>query len=91
MVPPQRSVAPAVVVYVMFVISCVTSDAEARRDRRAPGRPVRRRGGGIESRAEPFPRQFLAALRRLVPCDDVAFSELDRVRQRVLGGVEDPV
>jgi hypothetical protein len=45
----------------------------------------------IESRAEPFPRQFLAALRRLVPCDDVAFSELDRVRQRVLGGVEDPV
>ena len=40
---------------------------------------------------QPFPVAFLAALRRLVPCDDVAFSELDRVRERVLGGVEDPV
>jgi DNA-binding CsgD family transcriptional regulator len=45
----------------------------------------------IESRREPFPVELLAALRRLVPCDDVAFSELDRVRQRVLGGLEDPV
>lgn len=45
----------------------------------------------IESRHEPFSVEFLAALRRLVPCDDVAFSELDRVRERVLGGVEDPV
>ena len=34
----------------------------------------------------PFPRQFLAALRGLVPCDDVSFCELDRVRELVLGG-----
>jgi hypothetical protein len=32
----------------------------------------------------PFPPAFLAALRRLVPCDFVAFNELDRVRERHL-------
>ena len=39
---------------------------------------------------EPFSSAFLAALRRLVPCDDVSFSELDRVRELVLGGISDP-
>jgi len=34
---------------------------------------------------EPFPPEFLAALQRLVPCDQVTFSELDRVAQRDLG------
>ena len=45
----------------------------------------------IVTSEQPFPVASLAALRRLVPCDDVAHSELDRVRERVLGGVEDPV
>ena len=40
---------------------------------------------------EPFPPAFLAALRRLVPCDFVAFNELDRVGERHLNYVEDPV
>lgn len=39
---------------------------------------------GIESDDEPFPAAFLAALRRLVPCDDVAFCEPDRRPERVL-------
>jgi hypothetical protein len=39
----------------------------------------------IEFDDEPFPAPFLAALRRLVPCDDVSFSELDRVAERDLG------
>lgn len=43
----------------------------------------------IASTDEPFPRRFLAALRRLVPCDDVSYSELDRVRERVLTGTSD--
>jgi DNA-binding CsgD family transcriptional regulator len=34
---------------------------------------------------EPFPPEFLAALQRLVPCDQVTFSELDRVAQVDLG------
>ena len=37
------------------------------------------------------PVEFLPALHPLVPCNIGAFSELDRVRERVLGGVEDPV
>ena len=40
---------------------------------------------------EPFPPSFLAALRRLVPCDFAAFNELDRVRERHLDHVVDPV
>lgn len=39
---------------------------------------------------EAFPRSFLAGLRRLVPCDDVCFSELDRVRERDLGFLCEP-
>jgi len=31
---------------------------------------------------EPFPPAFLAALRRLVPCDTVTFCELDRVARQ---------
>ena len=38
----------------------------------------------IESDDEPFPAAFLAALCRLVPCDEVAFGELDRHAVRVL-------
>ena len=34
---------------------------------------------------EPFPPAFLAALRRLVPCDSVTFCELDRIGERELG------
>jgi DNA-binding CsgD family transcriptional regulator len=40
---------------------------------------------------EPFSRAFLAALRRLVPCDFVGYAENDRVRCRVLAFVEDPI
>lgn len=39
---------------------------------------------------EPFPSTFLAALRRLVPCDSVSFCELDRVGRRRLGFVSFP-
>lgn len=39
---------------------------------------------------EPFPRPFLAALRRLVPCDDVTFSELDRVQDLQIGPLAEP-
>jgi DNA-binding CsgD family transcriptional regulator len=39
---------------------------------------------------EPFPTTLLAALGRLVPCDDVTFSELDRVRQVDLGCICEP-
>lgn len=45
--------------------------------------------GEVESDG-PFPPAFLAALRRLVPCDFVAFNELDRVRERHLGFVVFP-
>ena len=38
----------------------------------------------IQSDDEPFPAAFLAALCRLVPCDDVAFCEPDRRPERVL-------
>jgi DNA-binding CsgD family transcriptional regulator len=44
----------------------------------------------FEACHEPFPAPFLSALGRLVPCDSVTFSELDRVRRRVLGSVEEP-
>ncbi len=44
---------------------------------------------GIEDH-QPFPSAFLAALRRLVPCDFVAFNELDRMLERQLGYVADP-
>jgi len=40
---------------------------------------------------EPFPRQFLAELRGLVACERVQFCELDRVRQRELGSVTEPL
>ena len=40
---------------------------------------------------EPFPRELLASLRRLVPCDFLTFCELDRVREVVLGEIEEPV
>jgi len=43
----------------------------------------------IASSDEPFPRPFLGALRGLVSCDDMSFSELDRVRELVLGQVSD--
>ena len=44
----------------------------------------------IEVGDEPFSGPFLSALRRLVPCDNVSFSELDRVNERELGESEDP-
>jgi DNA-binding CsgD family transcriptional regulator len=40
---------------------------------------------------EPFPPETLAALRRLVPCDGVAYCELNRIEQQFLELVEDPV
>lgn len=43
----------------------------------------------IESE-EPFPRELLASLRRLVPCDCLTFCELDRVREVHLGSVDFP-
>jgi DNA-binding CsgD family transcriptional regulator len=39
---------------------------------------------------EPFPPEFLAAIRRLVSCDSVTFCELDRVGERELGTVSFP-
>ena len=45
--------------------------------------------GSIEG-DEPFPPAFLAAIRRLVPCDSVTFCELDRVGERALGVVSYP-
>ena len=33
---------------------------------------------------DPFPRPLLESLRRLVPSDEVAYDELDRVRETVL-------
>jgi DNA-binding CsgD family transcriptional regulator len=36
---------------------------------------------------EPFPAEALEALSRLVPCDEVTFTELDRVRRDLLGVV----
>jgi len=39
---------------------------------------------------EPFPPAFLEALQRLIPCDSVAFCELDRIDERVLGYVSLP-
>jgi DNA-binding CsgD family transcriptional regulator len=45
----------------------------------------------IESDDEPFPAAFLAALRRLVPCDDVVFRELDGAAERAPSGSLDTV
>jgi DNA-binding CsgD family transcriptional regulator len=39
---------------------------------------------------EPFPPAFLAAMRRLVPCDSVTFCELDRIAHQELGYVSVP-
>ena len=39
---------------------------------------------------EPFPRAFLVALRGLVDCDWLGYSELDRVRQVNVWGIEYP-
>src|SRR5262245_29896461 len=46
---------------------------------------------GIEPGEEPFSAAFLAELRRLVPSDEVSFSELDRVHEIELGYIEHPV
>jgi DNA-binding CsgD family transcriptional regulator len=40
---------------------------------------------------EPFSSAFLAALRRLVPCDFVSYAEMDRVQCRLLRFVDQPV
>jgi DNA-binding CsgD family transcriptional regulator len=40
---------------------------------------------------EPFPPALLAALQRLVPCDAVIYSGLDRISERYLEGVMFPV
>jgi DNA-binding CsgD family transcriptional regulator len=61
---------------------------EAREERRI-GRLVLETAA-IDPADVPFPGPFLSALRRLVPCDSVAFSELDRVRERQLAHLEDP-
>ncbi len=45
--------------------------------------------GAVEG-LDPFPRELLAALRRLVPCDSVGYSELDRVRKRSIRGKQEP-
>ena len=45
----------------------------------------------VELGSQPFPAPFLSALRRLVPSDDVVFSELDRVREIELGQITEPV
>jgi DNA-binding CsgD family transcriptional regulator len=39
---------------------------------------------------DPFPREVLVGLRRLVPCDSASYCELDRVREELFGGEEDP-
>jgi len=44
----------------------------------------------IGSDDEPFPAAFLTALRRLVPCDDVAFGELERMAERALARCRTP-
>jgi RNA polymerase sigma factor (sigma-70 family) len=46
-------------------------------------------GGAIDV-DEPFPPAFLAAMRRLIPCDSVTFCELDRIAHRELGYVSVP-
>jgi len=49
------------------------------------GRVVRFLGQAAEVETDdPFPPELLAAFRRLVPCDVVAFSEQDRVQQESL-------
>jgi DNA-binding CsgD family transcriptional regulator len=47
--------------------------------------------GDLPANGEPFSRAFLAALRRLVPCDFVGYAENDKVRCRLLHFVEDPI
>ena len=77
-----------------FVISCVTTDAEARGIRRAEGRPVRR--GDRRDRARRTSRSPARSCRRSAascPCDDVFFSRArpcpgDRARTD-LGAVYD--
>jgi DNA-binding CsgD family transcriptional regulator len=39
---------------------------------------------------EAFPRSLLAELRRLVPCDSVGYSELDRVHKERIWGEQEP-
>jgi len=53
------------------------------RDYARLGRFIAEAGGIVGD--GPFPTGLLAALGRLVPCDDVTFSEPDRVRQIDLG------
>lgn len=64
----------------------------ARLDAKAAGRVGRfvAEAESIEDEG-PFPLELLAALRRLVPCDRVIFSEMDRVAQVALGGTMFPV
>ena len=40
---------------------------------------------------DPFPRELLASLRRLVPSDLLSYSEVDRVRKLSILDVDDPV
>ena len=40
---------------------------------------------------EPFSSAFLAALRRLVPCDFVSYAEMDRAQCRLLRFVDQPI
>jgi len=40
---------------------------------------------------EPFPRELLSSLKRLVPCDVLTFCELDRVREVAIAEIEEPV
>jgi DNA-binding CsgD family transcriptional regulator len=61
---------------------------EAREERRV-GRLVLETAA-LDPGDVPFPVPFLSALRRLVPCDSVTYSELDRVRELQLGYLEEP-
>ncbi len=45
----------------------------------------------LPANGEPFSRAFLAALRRLVPCDVVHYAEHDRVQCRLLHYLEHPI
>lgn len=45
----------------------------------------------LPANGEPFSRDFLAALRGLVPCDVVHYAEHDRVQCRLLHYVEHPI
>jgi DNA-binding CsgD family transcriptional regulator len=55
------------------------------------GRVVGFLGEATASEAdEPFPPELLENLRRLVPCDAVGFTELDRVREKTLKYIQSP-